>query len=184
MNQRGEPQCRSDRLTHCVFKRAKLIRRFCIADIILAIGHMTELKGRTYDCTVRLGETTQKNLATGAVPHMRQRPILARENGLSLDKNLNRRRAVSHATLRAAHSSQQHNMQTGASQPLSLNPTGTLSRRYTAHFVSAVDRSGITQRLTSIWERVITTPILCDEFEFQARQASPWRPSRHDQDNP
>ena len=31
-------------------------------------------------------------------------------------------------------------MQTGASQPLSLNPTGTLSRRYTAHFVSAIDK--------------------------------------------
>jgi Transposase, Mutator family len=30
-------------------------------------------------------------------------------------------------------------MQTGASQPLSLNPTGTQSRRHTAHFVSAID---------------------------------------------
>ncbi len=30
-------------------------------------------------------------------------------------------------------------MQTGASQPLSLNPTGTLSRRHTAHSVSAID---------------------------------------------
>jgi hypothetical protein len=43
------------------------------------------------------------------------------------------------ATLRAAYSAQQHNMQTGASQPLSLKPTGTLSRRHTAHFVSAND---------------------------------------------
>jgi hypothetical protein len=29
----------------------------------------------------------------------------------------------------------------GASQPLSLNPTGTISRRHLAHFVSAVDRT-------------------------------------------
>ena len=39
---------------------------------IVAIGHMTEITGRTYDCTLRLGETPQKLLAIGAIPHMSQ----------------------------------------------------------------------------------------------------------------
>ena len=41
-------------------------------------------------------------------------------------------------------------MQTGASQPLSLNPTGTLSRRYTAHFVSAIDTLTISTHARAV----------------------------------
>ncbi len=46
-------------------------------------------------------------------------------------------------------------MQTGASQPLSLNPTGTLSRRHTAHFVSAIDNE-----VTSVLDVTIQAQIL------------------------
>lgn len=71
MNQGTLSQCRSDRLSRCAFERAKLIRRTCIADLIVATGHMTGSKGRTYYCTVRLGPFPEEDLAIGAVPRVR-----------------------------------------------------------------------------------------------------------------
>ena len=43
------------------------------------------------------------------------------------------------ATLRETRSARQPDTKPGLRKPFSLNPSGTLSRRHLAHFVSAVD---------------------------------------------
>jgi len=45
-----------------------------------ATDHMTELKGRTYDCSVPFWGNSAKILAIGAVPHLSENRTLASPN--------------------------------------------------------------------------------------------------------